>query len=396
VFTWNNYSKAAVDHLKLTEELKGCKYIHFAHEKGKKGTPHLQGYVQWTETITLVQCCKRLEPESIKGAKFQVWCEVATKSKLANQKYCFKKKDTDPDWVDKHGKKLFYIWDDGQEVSCKVARKEFKRTGAKAEWSNKFSAIEDEGDLLKFAKQYPEVAIKNCHGIKTLSELIGKQLDERDAKSQYPKNLRLYKWQRSIVRMIETLPPEGRRVIWFYDKIGKGGKTMMAVYLSLWYGACFLGNGPTKDMIHAYKKEEIVLIDLCKSEEETINYKAQEAIKNGAAFSSKYDSGAKIGKRPWVFVFANMRPDRSKMAQKRFLVVNLRKGGTDVCTLEDDPEGKLKIFKENDHTEIFKNDPVLGNLIEWSNDDNFVAETLEETLESSEECYGGKKKKIFD
>lgn len=368
VFTWNNYTPEAVAWLR-SGAIRGCKYIHFAHEMGgKEKTPHLQGYVQWDESTSLAQACKRLEPKGIKTKpKHTVWCAVANGSKLANQKYCFKKKDTDPSYIDSKGRKLFYIWDnvDG-ELSCKAERKKFTRSGGCDEWHHKFAAIEDHGDLLKFAKEYPEIAIKNCHGIKTLSDLVGKQLDADEAKSLYPKNLRLFIWQRSLVNMIDNNPPEGRKIIWFYDKLGKSGKTVLAVYLKIWYDACFLGNAGSAHMIHGYKNETIVCIDLCKSElqDEMINYKAIEALKNGAMFSSKYDSTSKVGKRPWVFVFANMRPDTSKMAQDRFTVINLRTKGTDFCKLEDDPDGKLKIFKENDHTEKFLNDPVFGKLLD--------------------------------
>lgn len=353
VFTWNNYSPEAVLQLQ-SGDVKGCKYIHFAHEMGKKEkTPHLQGYVQWEHPISLVQACKRLEPKEIKsGPKHKVWCQAARGSKDVNQKYCFKKKDTDPAFVDSKGRKLFYIWDNvNGDNSCKTARKEFEREGGDVEWQHKLGAIKDHGDMMTFAEQYPEVAIRNCTGVKMFTDIVMKQQAADMAKSLYPKNLRLYVWQRGLIDMIDTLPPEGRNIIWFFDKEGKSGKTVLAVYLRIWYGACYLQNAGTTHMAHAYKGETIVCIDLCKNELEDgmVNYKAMEGLKNGAIFSAKYDSTSKIGIRPWVFVFANMKPKTSKMAQDRFIIINLRAKGADFCALEDDPDGKLKIFRQNEH-----------------------------------------------
>lgn len=55
VFTLNNYTTNDVETIKLWE----CKYLVFGFEVGEKGTPHLQGYVEWNSSTRLTTLKKK-------------------------------------------------------------------------------------------------------------------------------------------------------------------------------------------------------------------------------------------------------------------------------------------------------------------------------------------------
>ncbi len=78
-------------------------------------------------------------------------------------------------------------------------------------------------------------------------------------------------------------------------------------------------------MAYAYKNESIVIIDLARTQAESVNYFYQfiESLKNGVLFSPKYESGQKIFKPPHVFVFANYEPDQTKLSADRWNIVQL-------------------------------------------------------------------------
>lgn len=67
-FTLNNYTDEDVKHF---EELP-CKFIQFGKEVGEKGTPHLQGYIEFKHSVlfeTLKNICKRAHWEKARGSE---------------------------------------------------------------------------------------------------------------------------------------------------------------------------------------------------------------------------------------------------------------------------------------------------------------------------------------
>ncbi|AVH76405.1 putative Rep [Circoviridae TaCV2] len=70
VFTLNNYTEEEYESLKLLE----CKYIIIAKEVGMKGTPHLQGYVEFQKQVrysNLFKINKRIHWEERRGTQQQ-------------------------------------------------------------------------------------------------------------------------------------------------------------------------------------------------------------------------------------------------------------------------------------------------------------------------------------
>lgn len=81
-FTLNNYTEEEVEHIKDID----CKYLIFGKEVGEKGTPHLQGYIEFTN------------PRSMSGVKKALNNRVHLETRRGTSKeaadYC-KKEDKD-------------------------------------------------------------------------------------------------------------------------------------------------------------------------------------------------------------------------------------------------------------------------------------------------------------
>lgn len=147
----------------------------------------------------------------------------------------------------------------------------------------------------------------------------------RDAvRLQIPSDTQLRPWQSELLDVVKT-EPDPRTVYWRWDFSGNTGKSFFAKYLLAWHDAAIFTNGKLADMAYAYKNESIVIIDLARTQAESVNYFYQfiESLKNGVLFSPKYESGQKIFKPPHVFVFANYEPDQTKLSADRWNIVQL-------------------------------------------------------------------------
>lgn len=90
IFTWNNYTSENIDTLlKYLEKDKYC----FQEEKGKEGTPHLQGAIIFKNARTL---------EQVKKIDKKIHWEIA-KNIIACRKYCAK--------IDTRNGKIYSNWE---------------------------------------------------------------------------------------------------------------------------------------------------------------------------------------------------------------------------------------------------------------------------------------------
>lgn len=67
-FTWNNYIEADILYLKTNPI---CKYLIYGNEKGKQGTPHLQGYVHYATLKSFAQVREHFKNNHVEIAKWQ-------------------------------------------------------------------------------------------------------------------------------------------------------------------------------------------------------------------------------------------------------------------------------------------------------------------------------------
>jgi len=100
----------------------------------------------------------------------------------------------------------------------------------------------------------------------------------------------LYDWQKEIIEIIKG-EPDDRTIYWYWEPIGKMGKTTFSKYLSIKYGAIPV-EGKKNDILCCASEydSEIYIFDFERSMEEYISYGAIEKIKNGYYMCSKYES----------------------------------------------------------------------------------------------------------
>jgi len=82
VFTLNNYTDDEQEALRVLGAGEQVNYLVFGREVGETGTPHLQGYVEWTSGVSVATSRRRL------GGRAHVEMRMGTSSQAAD--YCKK------------------------------------------------------------------------------------------------------------------------------------------------------------------------------------------------------------------------------------------------------------------------------------------------------------------
>ena len=133
-------------------------------------------------------------------------------------------------------------------------------------------------------------------------------------------DIRLHPWQRVALTMLKH--QNDRQILWCVDEEGNTGKSFLCKYLRDTQRAIVLEGGRTCDLAHAYNNEAVVCFNFGREASE-VNYRIMESLKDGFLFSSKYDSRVKRFKSPKVFIFANFRPDHTKLSYDRWEVIGI-------------------------------------------------------------------------
>jgi len=134
-------------------------------------------------------------------------------------------------------------------------------------------------------------------------------------------------WQKCILDMV-TDEPHPRQILWIFDNYGNNGKTFLAKYLVQEHSGFYCNGGKSTDITYAYNGEPICIFDYVRDSEQYVNYGVIEQVKNGLYFSAKYESSMRVFAVPHVVIFANFTPDRTKMSNDRWCVINLKADGT--------------------------------------------------------------------
>lgn len=130
---------------------------------------------------------------------------------------------------------------------------------------------------------------------------------------------RLSIWQECLAAIVDG-EPDNRKIEWWWDELGKVGKTAMARHLIATKHAFYSVGGKHADILYAYEGQTIAIFDFPRSAEEFVCYSVIETLKNGIATISKYESTTFLFPIPHVIVFANFEPDRSKLSADRWKV----------------------------------------------------------------------------
>lgn len=151
--------------------------------------------------------------------------------------------------------------------------------------------------------------------------------------------LTLHTWQTNLLKNLEN-EPDDRTIVWLYDEFGNCGKTTLAKHLCIKYKdeVLYLSGGPANckygittflydkkksKLIRNEKNLRIAIFDYTRSQDDKVSYQALEEIKNGIFFNTKYESMQVLYNCPHVIVFANFKPDTSKLSFDRWKIINI-------------------------------------------------------------------------
>lgn len=137
-------------------------------------------------------------------------------------------------------------------------------------------------------------------------------------------------WQKDIIEMVKS-EPDDRSIYWYWSDKGNIGKTTFGKYLCVNHNACLLsGKGAdVRNGALTWKNDKGTYPDLCifpiprSFNSDYLSYEAIENVKDAFFYSGKYEGGTVCDPCPHLIVFANFEPDRDKMSEDRWHVVNI-------------------------------------------------------------------------
>ena len=136
-------------------------------------------------------------------------------------------------------------------------------------------------------------------------------------------------WQVHIRDLIYK-EPDSRQIVWYYDSIGKHGKTSISKYMYFHHKILTLTIGRASDVLNlVYKLQghKMYIFDIARTVNESqMNdiYYALESVKNGYFINTKYDTGVACMNIPHVIVFSNHLPKMSALSADRWKIINMQ------------------------------------------------------------------------
>lgn len=287
-FTVNNYTEADIGGLRQLAATKGVSYMIFGKEVGESGTPHLQGYVEFTHSKTLSFLHKHIPRGHFEERR-------GTAAQAAE--YCKK---------------------DGQIEEYGI----ISNQGSRNDLHLLCSDIQSGHTLSMVMTQYPTMYLKYPKSIESLCSHFRSEYNLDRVRERF-NDVELSSWQR-VLEAIVTEKPDPRKVMWYWDTVGNTGKSFMTTYLMAYHKAYVVTGGTKADIFYAYNYEPIVIFDLSRDcQDKNYIYDVIENFKNGQFLSTKYMTQMKIFNTPHVIVFANFPPDQSKLSEDRWVIREL-------------------------------------------------------------------------
>lgn len=291
-FTLNNWTDVEYDLIVHTvSNPQFVKYAVIAKEVGESGTPHLQGYVQFTIRKTLATV------RALFGTRGHYEVAKGTPSQAAD--YCKKTPE-------------FTEWG---EVPP-------KSQGKRTDWERLETYVQEHGGRpgrRELFQQFPALMARYEHAIWSYIDSILPQV-------QFTNSAPRDGWQRELADELDS-EPDDRTVRFIVDPNGNSGKTWFCQYmLSLKPDEVqYLRIGRRDDMAHAIdSNKRIFLIDVPRGQMEYLQYSVLEMIKDRMIFSPKYHSQTKlIGHKVHLIVFCNEYPRPGALTVDRVHVTML-------------------------------------------------------------------------
>lgn len=287
-FTLNNYSTQEEQHVAdFGAALSGLEYLVAGREIGDSGTPHLQGFVCFTQRNTLIQLKAAL------GARLHA--EVARGSPSQASDYCKKDGDYMEFGTLPTGQGKRSDWDD------------FK------EWVSQLGRVPTD---LEIAGEFPSLFARYHSACQVIAQsaLPRPRLVDADPT--------LRDWQSNLRDTLIEPCEDDRQILFYIDSEGNKGKSWFCRFMMQEYETKvqMLGVGRVVDIAYLIDPEkEIFLIDCERSASEFLQYRVLEQLKNRIVTSTKYSATVKILRHvPHVVVFMNEEPKEGQLSDDRY------------------------------------------------------------------------------
>lgn len=285
-FTHNNYTEGVKQLYADLFESEHVKYGVLGYEVGENGTPHIQGFVWFTDPKTLNQCRnilpdgRHLEPTR------------GTPAQAAD--YCKKGGD----------------YDEFGSIETKAGRRtDWERL---RDWCKEQTKLPSDMELWQ---EFPTLFGRYSERVRAICSMAIR-VDSRDIGE--PRQ-----WQRQLEQRLEQ-EPDDRHIRFIVDEEGNAGKS--------WFIKYYMAKNPDKaqklpfgkrdDMAFAYKPgKHVYFLDVPRKQMEFLQYSVLEMIKDGSVSSPKYESVMKeTDVKAHVVVMCNELPDMEKLSRDRFKI----------------------------------------------------------------------------
>lgn len=288
-FTLNNPTDGESQLLAELLDSEHCDYAVVGREVGDSNTPHLQGYVIFTNR------------KRFRGAKAllgdRVHLEPARGNDTQASQYC--KKDGD---FDEYGSLQ-------------------NESGKRTDWEtlkDYILAADKKPTETDIIEHNPSLYGRYRVSCMRMVEVLWKPPPVDGGE--------LREWQRELERRLDDVPDD-RRIEFVIDSNGGKGKSWFAHY----YWRKFPDKvqrfefGKRDDYAYALDpSKSIFLFDVPRGKMDFFSYGIAESIKNKFVFSGKYDSTSKyLPGNAHVVVFSNEYPDMTKLSMDRYIITNL-------------------------------------------------------------------------
>jgi len=266
------------------------KYLVYGKETGNNGTPHLQGFVIFNNSVQVGNVSGKL------GGRAHV--EVARGTSQQASDYCKK----DGEFVE-YG-----------ELPTKSGQRndwvEFQ------EWVTSLGRLPSQRELAStFPSLYARYS-KRCY------EIANAVLPSPNLTSSSPRE----GWQDDLIQGFDE-EASSREISFIVDPQGNSGKTWVCQYMMTHHDekTQILRIGKRDDLAHAIDvTKSIFLIDVPRGQTQFLQYTILESLKDQMIFSPKYESSLKILRTvPHVVVFMNETPDMNALTMDRYKIVHL-------------------------------------------------------------------------
>ena len=311
--TLNNYNDAHVAALRAAGDGNHVSYLVFGYEVSSTGTPHLQGYVEFTRKsklrkMKIVLGCPTVHLEVRKGKAFEA------------ADYCKKGAQSHDEWAE-FGTFGPHFGDDAKieefgeiSKSQQGKRNDVAAAMARIQTYNRRRDMILDPENATFFMNYPNFCENYFKEFRSTKHKV-------EFKSQAD-------WQTAIIDRCSTPCTDKRHVYWYWSNCGNIGKSTTARALLDHHEAAYFDGGDYKSIAYTYDYQPIVVFNFAKSKDmKTVSYKALEALKDGCLFSTKYRPVTKRFSPPHVVCFANKPPLESEMSSDRWIIVELGEDG---------------------------------------------------------------------